>query len=363
MSAEELRAALFTMSEEPYALVAERSLLEMAIASTHDTLTDEAIDAHVHGFHWKATNYERAVSASKADVRLEVHELAQNNPVTRLDDMAAARQDSLARKSRGLQIVPRRTRTLALLADQFGSTMADRRKAVMNESLVGLAAISAQIASDLSIDAQDLAMFSPTELRSIASRPELVPSEAMSRRRAYVQVLSPSPLDEDEMRAAIEVATGDHELAPRAEEPAVADGELAEKRLAELDHRMALFVHVEDMSTVYGEVVDVAGLVRTRVSGPCRVVRDPLAQRPDFVPGEILIASSTTPDFVPIMRTAAGIVTNMGGMLQHAAHFAREQAMPCIVGTGFATSAFATGEVVTLDLETGVVTRADDGEK
>jgi pyruvate,water dikinase len=83
----------------------------------------------------------------------------------------------------------------------------------------------------------------------------------------------------------------------------------------------------------------------------------------EFQAGEILVASSTTPDFVPLMRKAAAIVTNMGGMLQHAAIFAREERLPCIVGTGFATSAFRTGQLITLDFLSGeiVLAEAPDG--
>lgn len=85
------------------------------------------------------------------------------------------------------------------------------------------------------------------------------------------------------------------------------------------------------------------------------MVSDPFRQRDEFEEGEILLASSTTPDFVPIMRKALAVVTNMGGMLQHAAHFAREERKPCVVGTGFATSAFSSGDEIEIDLRSGEV--------
>jgi pyruvate, water dikinase len=120
---------------------------------------------------------------------------------------------------------------------------------------------------------------------------------------------------------------------------------------------MTLFVQVDGDAIVRGDVAFAPEDCEV-VTGVCRVVTDPFEQREEFEQGEVLLASSTTPDYVPIMRKASAVVTNMGGLLQHAAHFAREERKPCIVGTGFATSAFADGERISLDLSTGEVTLA-----
>jgi pyruvate,water dikinase len=57
-----------------------------------------------------------------------------------------------------------------------------------------------------------------------------------------------------------------------------------------------------------------------------------------FSPGEVLIADMTDPDWEPIMKRAAAIVTNRGGRTCHAAIIARELGIPAVVGTGQATS-------------------------
>ena len=71
--------------------------------------------------------------------------------------------------------------------------------------------------------------------------------------------------------------------------------------------------------------------------------------------GDILITSMTTPDFVPLMQRAAGIVTDIGGLLSHAAIISREMSKPCIVGTGSATSIFKDGDLVEVDANNGTV--------
>ncbi len=63
----------------------------------------------------------------------------------------------------------------------------------------------------------------------------------------------------------------------------------------------------------------------------------------------------TTPDWVPLMRKAAAIVTDSGGMTCHAAIVSRELGIPCIVGTGDATRRLRDGELVTVDATHGTV--------
>ena len=61
-------------------------------------------------------------------------------------------------------------------------------------------------------------------------------------------------------------------------------------------------------------------------------------QMHEFDPGEVLVADMTDPDWEPIMKRAAAIVTNRGGRTCHAAIIARELGIPAVVGTGEATS-------------------------
>lgn len=71
--------------------------------------------------------------------------------------------------------------------------------------------------------------------------------------------------------------------------------------------------------------------------------------------GDILVTRMTDPNMVPAMKRAAGIVTDEGGMTAHAAIVSRELGIPCIVGTGKATSVLNDGDEITLDATNGVV--------
>jgi pyruvate,water dikinase len=89
-------------------------------------------------------------------------------------------------------------------------------------------------------------------------------------------------------------------------------------------------------------------------SGAVRVLRSP-DEADAFVAGEIVVAPMTNPDWVPVLRKAAALVTDGGGMTCHAAIVSRELGVPCVVGTRRATELLRTGEVVTVDGKKGVV--------
>ena len=96
-------------------------------------------------------------------------------------------------------------------------------------------------------------------------------------------------------------------------------------------------------------------------SGPAHVIES-LAQLREFRPGEVLVADTTTPDWEPVMKTAAAIVTNRGGRTCHAAIVARELGVPAVVGVGNATTAVPGGATVTVSCAEGDVGRIYDGK-
>jgi pyruvate,water dikinase len=73
----------------------------------------------------------------------------------------------------------------------------------------------------------------------------------------------------------------------------------------------------------------------------------------DFKQGDVLVTTMTDPDWVPIMKKAAAIVTDKGGRTCHAAIVSRELGIPCIVGTDTATQRIKNGEDVTVSCNEG----------
>lgn len=90
------------------------------------------------------------------------------------------------------------------------------------------------------------------------------------------------------------------------------------------------------------------------VTGKVRVILD-LSDYKKFKSGEILVTNNTTPDFVPIMKKAAAIITEQGGITTHAAIVSRELGVPCIIGTKIATKVLKDGDLVEVDANKGII--------
>ncbi|HUP33417.1 MAG TPA: phosphoenolpyruvate synthase [Gaiellaceae bacterium] len=89
-------------------------------------------------------------------------------------------------------------------------------------------------------------------------------------------------------------------------------------------------------------------------AGPVTVLGS-LAEAGKFADGAVLVTRMTAPDWVPLMRRAAAIATDSGGMTCHAAIVSRELGIPCVVGTQEATGKLRDGELVTVDATRGLV--------
>jgi pyruvate,water dikinase len=96
-----------------------------------------------------------------------------------------------------------------------------------------------------------------------------------------------------------------------------------------------------------------------RASGPVRVLQSP-NESALLQAGEVLVTRMTSPDWVPLMRRSAAVVTDAGGMTSHAAIVSRELGIPCVVGTRDATERLANGAVVTVDGARGTVVAGAD---
>ena len=130
-------------------------------------------------------------------------------------------------------------------------------------------------------------------------------------------------------------------IAEGAEEGSVADGGVAEEE-ADL-------------------VVSGLGASPGQASGEARLVRK-LDELDKVGDGDVIVAEMTTPDMVPAMKRAAGIVTDEGGMTSHAAIVSRELGVPAVVGAEHATDRLEDGRVITIDGEKGSVETGAEAE-
>jgi pyruvate,water dikinase len=110
-----------------------------------------------------------------------------------------------------------------------------------------------------------------------------------------------------------------------------------------------------------GKVICTGKAVGSKIGqGKARVILT-LDEIANFQPGEVLVTDMTDPDWEPIMKKAAAIVTDRGGRTCHAAIVSRELGIPCIVGTEKATQLIKTGDEITVDCSRGEVGEVLEG--
>jgi len=103
-----------------------------------------------------------------------------------------------------------------------------------------------------------------------------------------------------------------------------------------------------------GELIGAAASPGT-TEGPARVIKT-VSDISDVREGEILVCTITSPAWAPIFSKIKAAVTDIGGVMSHAAIVCREYGMPAVVGTGRATSQISTGQLIRVDGTNGVVT-------
>ena len=152
----------------------------------------------------------------------------------------------------------------------------------------------------------------------------------------------------------------DHYETPQDVEWAIANGSiymLQSRPITTIDDEAAAAAETtgesgEDLLSGLGASPGVA-------SGPVRIVRK-LDELDKVGEGDIIVTPMTTPDMVPAMKRASGIITEEGGMTSHAAIVSRELGVPAVVGTGGATEILEDGQVITIDGDRGAVREGRD---
>ena len=110
----------------------------------------------------------------------------------------------------------------------------------------------------------------------------------------------------------------------------------------------------QDPKIVIIDFVDDAQDIRGRVEGKARVCRT-VKEVAELQEGEILVAPTTSPSWAPAFVKIKACVTDVGGVMSHAAIVCREYGLPAIVGTGSATKIIKSGQMIRVNGSTGEV--------
>lgn len=92
-----------------------------------------------------------------------------------------------------------------------------------------------------------------------------------------------------------------------------------------------------------------------KVIGKAKVIKDEEIESAVIEKDEILVCHFTSPDYLPLIIASAAVVTDIGGILSHAAIVCRELKKPCIIGTKVATQKIKTGDLIEVDALEGII--------
>ena len=145
-------------------------------------------------------------------------------------------------------------------------------------------------------------------------------------------------------------------LQKRSKEGFVLEVKNDEKRLIVGKEAASINDEMERRMKSHGDEKIITGFIASQ--GYARGIARVVLNKEDFSKfqeGEILVTGMTRPEFVPLMKKAAGIVTNEGGITCHAAIVSRELGKPCIIGTQNATKLIKDGDLVEVRANHGTV--------
>ena len=314
---------------------------------------------HIRRFSWSKNNYERCFLLREEHILGEIEDLGGPHAAAKalerqvLDANEELRSSSEL-KGEILSRLPRYEAALVSLHDLVGGHLVDLRKRLVMMTNGVLTPLLASLSELTDTDLGRLLLLLPSELRDFGENPKWY-EERLARRSEDFLVY------QADFGVLDELAQGDTGRFIAMDGPVVAEGEAqVESLLERLATRLNLLDEAPGLAARIKGTVVYSTAEQHPLRGIARIVKDPFTD--PIEPGEILVASSTTPDFMPAIHRASAIVTDWGGLTSHAAITARELKKPCLIGTNFASSVFRSGETIEIDFVDGEVKRVGQGD-
>ncbi|MBR9692691.1 hypothetical protein GOV07_02035 [Candidatus Woesearchaeota archaeon] len=318
---EELLPVLIFPEKENMNTVEQKSFLQLVEESRAGTLTDPMIQDHINAYGALSVRYGIGTFWTIEDVRRRIGNF-EEDPAAMLQELKEQVEENRKQTAEALDELdaPDDIRSLVKLIKEY-VYLRTYRSTVLSNSYVYAQPIFERVAAERGLSYQELNFCAYHEVLDDA-----IPSkEELARRQEGYSAIAQKP------RLKIVTGKGIEEM----------------RTFYGLDIDTEGITTVEGISTYPGTIQGTAKIVRSNE------VLDKVKR------GDILIASMTTPDFIPAMEKAAAFVTDEGGILCHAAIVARELKKTCVIGTKHATKVFKDGDLIEVDADKGTVKKVE----
>lgn len=349
--------------DERFPVDAATILLSSDLESDSITELRALIAEHAVRFHWKLNSYLATRTISARDVLEELLGASAFDTEKPSAALAAAveaaqknRENAQQQKHALLGILPRYERDVALLVGRVGGSLIDRRKRTIMIANAAFDRILLEVANRTGTGIASCRQLIPQELGFFLGSPGDY-TERIREREELFLVYQGAMSVLDEMIAGLPLDNVPEGLGFETlhmADPYIAEGDVAREVTPRLDSRLGFLASgaTSEVSTICG-VTAYADPKTPVVEGVVRVIRNPATEH--LEPGEVLVAPSTTPDYIEAITRCIAIVTDWGGFTSHAAIVSRELGKPCIIGTNYASHVLKTGARVRLDFTQGTV--------
>ncbi|MFH1770873.1 MAG: PEP-utilizing enzyme [archaeon] len=290
----------------------EEALLNIAI-----DMDDEKLKAHAEKYHWIKNNYNGAEKLGTNYFFELIEEELKGSPEKKLENLHKEVSELKEKQKKLEKKFTKEENTMAKLVRE-GTTFQDMRKENNLRANHYVFKFLRETAKRKGYDYEEICYINSDELKRILSGEKI---NLKGRTKYCIELIE---LDYEEIISG-EEAKGVYEM------------------LENIDKAE------EGISEVKG-IVASSGIAR----GTARIVPD-VSKVKVFNKGDILIASMTRPEYTTLMKKAAAIVTNEGGITSHASIVSRELGIPCVMGTKIATKIFKDGDMVEVNANKGVV--------
>src|SRR3989344_3089441 len=287
-------------------------IFKIAVKIQQDTRADVSMDIkqYLENFSWIPVIAYYGNFSTEEEVRQRLIKLVKENPLEKIKQSLAVKKETETNYRRALNSIKHCPRLLNLISlSQELLYLQTYRLDVFFLAYYHSYPMFEQIAKFLNSSPQDIVFHTGPEIVDlIKAKSRLDQNEINRRKECYALIL------EDDKFTLISGKSARPILGPQT-----------------------------DQTIVRGSVAN-----RGRATGTARLVFS-VEDMKKVSTGDIIISTNTIPQLVPAMIKSAGIITDVGGMLSHAAIVSRELGLPCIVGTRNATKIFKDGDLVELN--------------
>ena len=349
--ADNILRALFTTKEKSFTIEILEDLKDIAEKYSKDIETGNyskellaRCEEHSEKYYWKRNNYFSTTWVTPENVLKEV--------ITAKELKIEPKDELLTQKQEIYSQLPAYYKGIVDLCN-MSAMMGDARKSTVMFANSAFDKLLKIIADRNNVTMEEIRLLIPQELKYFVEDPTGYKERLETRKKQFIVYQSDYPMIDD----LIEIPSNDNELknwnVSHMNEPFIAEGEEVENIINELDVRLNLLKHNTGEREILKGVTTFYNKQETTITGIVRVIKNPKTEK--LEENEILVAPSTTPDYIGSINKCIAIITDYGGQTSHAAIVSREMKKPCIIGTNFASSILKNGDKISVDFEKGTI--------